>query len=248
MAMFIINAAYAVSVQFTATTEAIVSKAARLMQQLPCAAADCALHLYTQIGTDTLFDQELAEWVQNPHVQGQKNEAARRILEALHNNSATLDLDNLGLTALPPGLSQLRYMQELHINHNQLTTLKGLERCTQLITLLANNNQLDSLEGIENCSNLLMLCVGHNQLTHLHSLRGCTNLRVLHASYNQLEYVQYIVYLTKLISLSLTHNCLSSLPEMGHLSNLMCLFISHNPRLEDVPRGIDQLTDLTIFL
>lgn len=38
------------------------------------------------------------------------------------------------------GVANLINLSELHINHNKLTTLKGIEKMTNLIKIVYNNN------------------------------------------------------------------------------------------------------------
>ncbi len=165
--MFIINAAYAISEQFREQTERGVSTAVRLMQRLPCALPNCAFHLYTQIGLpvnrEALLRRELAAWVRNLDVQGDKREAAKRVLAALH--TTTLDLKGLGLTALPPGFDRLPHLAWLDVSHNQLSSLNELRDCRELRLLSADHNQIQDLRFIDSLTKLTTLHLDANQLS-----------------------------------------------------------------------------------
>jgi Leucine-rich repeat (LRR) protein len=51
-------------------------------------------------------------------------------------------------------LEKQKEMTSFYCNNNQLTSLKGIENCSNLERLWCYNNQLNSLKGIENCSKL----------------------------------------------------------------------------------------------
>ena len=98
--------------------------------------------------------------------------ALARIEEAAQTDATTLDLSNLGLTALPPEIGLLTNLRGLYIGHNALTALPPeIGKLTQLTILYAMDNALSSLPAqISNLKNLCALELGHNQLTDLPDL------------------------------------------------------------------------------
>ena len=95
--------------------------------------------------------------------------ALARIEEVAQTDATLLDLSDLGLTALPPEISELTSLRTLYIGHNDLTTLPSeIGNLRQLTTLHAMDNALSSLPAeIGNLKNLCVLELGNNQLTDL---------------------------------------------------------------------------------
>jgi protein phosphatase 1 regulatory subunit 7 len=60
------------------------------------------------------------------------------------------------------GLEKLTQLKYLTLNLNQLTSLKGLENLTQLTYLYLHGNQLTSLKGLENLTQLKYLYLQNN--------------------------------------------------------------------------------------
>ena len=140
-----------------------------------------------------------------------------------------LVLDGLSLTGAVPGeVGRLSALNELNLNHNQLTSLP------------AEIGQLTSLE---------MLCLDGNQLTSLPAEIGqLTSLEWLGLGRNQLTSVPAeIGQLTSLTALVLDGNRLTSLPaEIGQLTSLRELLLGGN-QLASVPAEIGQLTSLKLL-
>lgn len=90
-----------------------------------------------------------------------------------------LDCSRKRLTSLEV-LSKFTSLQELDCSHNYiLTSLKGLENCTQLIYLNCQDTKLESLEGLENCTQLITLNCDRTKLRNFRGLKNCTKLRVI---------------------------------------------------------------------
>ena len=71
----------------------------------------------------------------------------------------------------------------LSLSSNQLTSVKGLEKLTQLKELYLNNNQLTDVRGLEKLTQLGVLCLEDNpdltkaQITELQkALPNCRNI------------------------------------------------------------------------
>ncbi|WP_299223462.1 hypothetical protein [uncultured Aquimarina sp.] len=138
-----------------------------------------------------------------------------------------LELDEKGLTVLPPEICDLFYLKTLSLEGNMITEIP---------------RQIQDLS-----SNLRTLNLGENQieiipkeffsLTKLTDLRMFTNLLV--------EIPSDINKLTELRYLSLSNNSLKTLPsELFELSKLNSLFIN-SIELSEVPEGITNLSQLT---
>jgi Leucine-rich repeat (LRR) protein len=54
-------------------------------------------------------------------------------------------------------LEEQKELTSLNCSYNQLTSLKGIEKCTNLEWLYCDSNQLTSLKGIENLKQKITL-------------------------------------------------------------------------------------------
>ncbi len=169
----------------------------------------------------------LDAWLQNPRVTGNKAEAVKRITQAYQDRSGTLDLRNLDLNQLPPGLKLLS-LTTLNVSYNRLTSLAGLVGCTNLRYLLVRNNQLATLKPLVHCTQLLYLCVEDNLLRSLEGLEGCTDLYSLEANQNQLETLKSLAHCTQLQWLYVGYNLLTSLAGLEGCTNLKKLYADNN--------------------
>ena len=89
-----------------------------------------------------------------------------------------LELDRKQLTSVK-GLEKLTQLESLHLSHNKLTDLRGLENLTHLKELPLDDNQLTSVKGLENLTQLEGLWLPRNQLTDVKGLKKLTRLTEL---------------------------------------------------------------------
>jgi len=89
-----------------------------------------------------------------------------------------LELDRKPLTSLK-GLEKLTQLESLHLPHNKLTDVKGLENLTQLKELPLDDNQLTDVKGLEKLPQLEGLWLPRNQLTDVKGLEKLTRLTEL---------------------------------------------------------------------
>ena len=89
-----------------------------------------------------------------------------------------LELDRKQLTSVK-GLEKLTQLESLHLSHNKLTDVRGLENLTQLKELPLDDNQLTSVKGLENLTQLEGLWLPRNQLTDVKGLKKLTRLTEL---------------------------------------------------------------------
>ncbi len=215
----------------------------------------------------TELKELLQSWMQDPQALGNKQEAMRRLLEALERESRSLDLHNLGLNTLPPGLEFLsltylnlscnslhtlgkgiekcQYLCTLDVQHNQLSSLPNLEACTRLQKLRVDDNQLKSLLGIEHCTQLNHLSAENNRLSSLPNLELCTQLEELYLNHNQLKSLTGIATCIHLLWLKAHHNQLTQLPPFVKGIQLLQISLDHNPLLSC--KGVHSCKELKIF-
>ena len=89
-----------------------------------------------------------------------------------------LELDRKQLTSVK-GLEKLTQLESLHLPHNKLTDVKGLENLTQLKELPLDDNQLTDVKGLEKLTQLEGLWLPRNQLTDVKGLKKLTRLTEL---------------------------------------------------------------------
>jgi Leucine-rich repeat (LRR) protein len=80
--------------------------------------------------------------------------------------------------------ADLEKVGELYLDDKSLTSMEGLEKCTQLWNLDLNSNQLTDVKGLENLTQLEVLDLDHNQLTDVKGLEKLTQLTLLYLENN----------------------------------------------------------------
>ncbi|MEO8117914.1 MAG: COR domain-containing protein, partial [Rhodoferax sp.] len=184
-----------------------------------------------------------------PEQQQAYDTALERIETCRLKRSSTLDLNDLGLTCLPPQIFSLTALTGLFIARNKLSSLpKEISQLTKLTHLALWENQLSSLPPeIGQLTALTTLYLSRNKLHSLPlQLFHLSELTVLGLWGNQLSTLPpEIGQLTALTALHLSLNQLGSLPpEIGQLTALTVLHLSSN-QLSTLPPVIGQLTALT---
>ncbi len=99
---------------------------------------------------------------------------------------------------------------QLYCHFNQLTSLEGIEKLTNLKALYCSHNQLNNLNDIENLTNLIYLSCSNNRLTSLEGIENLTNLKLLWCVNNQLTSLEGIENLINLKYLSCSNNLFSN--------------------------------------
>jgi len=102
--------------------------------------------------------------------------------------------------------ADLEKVTELELDRKQLTSVKGLEKLTQLESLHLPHNKLTDVKGLENLTQLKELPLDDNQLTSVKSLEKLTQLEGLWLPRNQLTDVKGLKKLTRLTELDLSNN------------------------------------------
>ena len=92
----------------------------------------------------------------------------------LHNNKITT-LVHPSTGECP--LHSMSVLQELDLSANEIATLDGLERSTQLRYLNLSANRLSAVSGIESLVNLEKLLLSHNKITKIELGRQHNALR-----------------------------------------------------------------------
>ncbi|MEV6906072.1 leucine-rich repeat domain-containing protein [Amycolatopsis sp. NPDC051071] len=146
-------------------------------------------------------------------------EAGRRVAKALEDGQTALDLSNLGLDSVPPGLTELKSMTTLDLNGNRLAALpRWLGNLPSLTDLDLDDNRFEVVPlELAELGQLKSLAMSGNRIT---------------------EVPVWLADLAGLTSLSLGRNRLTSLPaQLAELDGLTELDLGRN-RLRDLPEWL----------
>ncbi|GFG36680.1 hypothetical protein Cfor_11016 [Coptotermes formosanus] len=154
-----------------------------------------------------------------------------------------LDASHNKLTEIPPDLVSLRVLHKLDVSDNQISFLPPLGDLRKLEMLYLQHNQLVALPDVKGCMALKELHLGDNTIKEIdvELLEGFSRLRVLNFRGNKLASLpSEISLLQLLVRLDLTNNCLTTLPAaLGCLPHLQSLQLEGNP-LRSVRRDVIQ--------
>lgn len=121
----------------------------------------------------------------------------------------------------------------LRLDSNNLSTIEGVERLTDLRVLSLNNNQLIQLVNLRMASNLTELHVSSNRLTSILEGSLPNSLKQLHAADNRLMSIAFLKDCPRLEvkasqQLNLSQNNLSTIEGLPKLEFLQDLLLSRN--------------------
>ena len=147
---------------------------------------------------------------------------------AQHATAATAHVPNPGVETIE-GLDialATAIRKELDITDpNQPITLEDMEA---LMSLVAPSLGISSLKGLEHATNLITLRISHNRVSDLSPLRGLTNLEYLFLDDNAISDVSPLSGLTNLGALGLEDNQISNISALKNLTNLWLLDLNDN--------------------
>ena len=94
---------------------------------------------------------------------------------------------------------ELKELKGLDIGNSQIGSLKGLEYCTNLITLWCYDNQVEDLTPLTSLTTLTQLDLRANNITDISCLSNLTNLTNLNLSENQINDITAVRNLKNLL-------------------------------------------------
>ncbi|XP_030845358.1 leucine-rich repeat and IQ domain-containing protein 1 [Strongylocentrotus purpuratus] len=160
----------------------------------------------------------------------------------------TLTLNNCGVTALE-SLDESPDILWIDVSHNKiesvlcrdrrvlsgvdaswnvLTSLQGLEGCSQLRKLNLSQNKITRISGVESLLSLTHLDLGHNQLVNVSGLTSLVHLQDLNLTSNHLSSVRGLDQCPLLQKLDLSSNSLSQTPNLSNNVLLRSLSLAGN--------------------
>lgn len=102
-----------------------------------------------------------------------------------YNYDKYINCDRIGLTSLK-GIEKFTDIIELYCRYNKLRSLKGIENLTKLKRIDCDNNYIESLEPLANL-NLHTLFAYNNKLTSLKGLENCKSFSSLFVERNKIK-------------------------------------------------------------
>jgi len=118
-------------------------------------------------------------------------------------------------------------VEKLDCSNNLLTSLSGVQKCTNLKWLNAPKNQINSIKHIKNLTSLNVLNLGNNKLLSISHLIKLKNLKALILNNNEIESVSALGMMKELNTLVISYNKLTEL-DVSMLPSLMKFSASHN--------------------
>ncbi|KAG8439531.1 hypothetical protein GDO86_005653 [Hymenochirus boettgeri] len=144
-----------------------------------------------------------------------------------------LSLRRCGLFALD-GISNCKALRFIDVQENSIQTVQ-CEDLEHLCVLLLNKNQITSMHGVDNCTNLMVLELSFNSITRIGGLESLKNLHRLTLDHNQLISSRGLEYLTGLAYLDCSYNYLNELEGIQNCGVLQILKLQGN-NLWEVPK------------
>jgi protein phosphatase 1 regulatory subunit 7 len=139
-----------------------------------------------------------------------------------------------------------QYLQELYLDHNDITEIKGISTLRYLRVLSLSNNRLSSTKGLHPALEdhdsaegglfaLEKLILSHNEITETPDLQGLPRLTELDLSHNRMKHLKSLSVCKVLQRLDLSSNEIENINELNHLMalKLLCkLNLSKSPIVE----------------
>ena len=113
--------------------------------------------------------------------------------------------------------------------HNDLCNLDGIESLTKLEKLNCSRNNLTSLRGMEGLVRLQKLECGRNRLSSIVSLASCVGLIYIRCSCNELITLVGIENCSRLEVLACDFNYITHLDNIVHIRTIRCCCYHNNP-------------------
>jgi C-terminal of Roc, COR, domain/Ras of Complex, Roc, domain of DAPkinase/Leucine rich repeat len=165
--------------------------------------------------------------------------------------SVSLDLSGLGLTSLPPEITQLIALESLDLNNNRISAIPlEIIQLSALRIIILNNNQIEEIPPeIGRMISLERFYCGGNRITSIPpEIKNLLALRCLSLEDNMIgEIPPEIACLRNLKILHLGSNRISQIPPaISNLDSLRCLKLNSNV-INRIPPEISKLENLKVI-
>ncbi|HET9640425.1 MAG TPA: COR domain-containing protein [Allosphingosinicella sp.] len=174
--------------------------------------------------------------------------AKRAIRLCEKNRAESLDLSDMGLRVLPPGVGRLTFLKILNLSDNKLNQLPDeIANLNNLTTLWLSKNDLGVIPKVVlDLPELKQLYINYNDISEIpEDIKRLSKLEVFFVEFNNItEIPSAIGVLTSVNTITFAGNHLSDLPkEMANLVNLQTLDLSRN-HFRIVPDAVIAITSL----
>ena len=156
------------------------------------------------------------------------------ISENLFDSSKVLEKDKVD--GYEPTVGDMENLKKLKIgalfdedlNVITASSLKGLEKASNLEYLHLSSLHCSDLSAIENLENLKELYISYNDLENIDFIKNFTELEVLNLNSNEINNLNGIDKLSKLKTLTLSENNIDDITLLSNLESLECLYLVDN--------------------
>jgi len=157
----------------------------------------------------------------------------------------SLDARFVGITTLE-GIQYCTNLTELKLFGNEIADISALAGLVNLTILYLDNNQISNIEALANLTNLTMLTLNNNKITDITALSGLVNLEtLLTVGANEIVDIGPLANLTRLTRLDLAGNQIVDISALSNLANLTGLGLADN-QIVDISAlsGLTRLTQI----
>ncbi|KAL6079172.1 hypothetical protein STEG23_034662, partial [Scotinomys teguina] len=141
-------------------------------------------------------------------------------------NLQLLSLRHCGLISLH-GLNHCKKLKYIDAQENHIETI-NCENLENLCGVLLNKNQLTSIHGLDGCTNIQNLELSHNKITRISGLESLKNLQRLTVDHNQLISTKGLCEAPTVIYLDCSHNHLTDVDGIGNCGLLQVVKLQGN--------------------
>uniref|UniRef100_A0A2K6T969 Leucine rich repeats and IQ motif containing 1 n=1 Tax=Saimiri boliviensis boliviensis TaxID=39432 RepID=A0A2K6T969_SAIBB len=145
-------------------------------------------------------------------------------------NLQFLSLQRCGLTSLH-SLSNCKKLKYIDAQENHIEAI-DCENLENLCVVLLNKNQLTSLHGLDGCTNIQCLELSHNRITRIGGLESLKNLQQLILDHNQLISTKGLCDTPTIVYLDCSHNHLTDVEGIENCGLLQILKLQGNYLIE----------------
>ena len=140
---------------------------------------------------------------------------------------------------------QLESIKSLISENSKITSIEGIENCTNLTILNLNGNNIQDISYLKNLNKLETLRLNKNNISDLNPLKNLINLKNLDLGINKISNIEPLSSLVNLNILELGLNKISDLRPLSNLKNLKTLRMMNN-QISDL-NPISSLTNLNFL-
>nr|WP_172689685.1 leucine-rich repeat domain-containing protein [Enterococcus faecalis]ARO46178.1 hypothetical protein [Enterococcus faecalis] len=139
-------------------------------------------------------------------------------------------------------ISQMQSIRYLKLSRRGITSLKGLEYCTNLADINLDRNQISDITPLSGLTNLADINLNRNQISDITPLSGLTNLTNIILYGNQISDITPLSGLTNLTGINLDGNQISDTTPLSGLTKLEVIGLERNQISDITP--LSGLTNL----